>query len=124
MSGGPGQVSRGVRQDSLKEAASIRRPDSEEGTRKVKLKEAAKLTAAAAAAKKTETIREWDRDKVRQSSERSREREASKRGEIRRLSPTNGRTRSKERSRKDVKHQRDGSPDRRSKWDKKGLIHN
>ena len=112
--GGPDPPTATTRQNSLKEAAPARRQSSDEVTRKVKLKEAAKSTTS----KKPESIREWDRDKLRQSSERSREREASKRGDRRRSSPT--RTRSGERSKE--KHPRDISPERRNKREKKGMI--
>ena len=85
----------------------------------MKLKEAAKPTAATA--KKAEPVREWDRDKARQSREHSRERDASKRVDRQRKSLSSGRTRSRESGRKEEK-QPDPGQDRRSKHDKKGLV--
>ena len=120
VAGAPGPAAVGTaRRDSHKEAAPVRRHESEEGTRKVKLKEAAKPTTATA--KKAEPVREWDRDKARQSREHSRERETSKRADRQRKSLSSGRTRSREGTRKDEKQQ-DPSQDRRSKHDKKGLV--
>jgi len=116
---GPPAAVGAARRDSHKEAAPVRRHESEEGTRKVKLKEAAKATTPTA--KKAEPVREWDRDKARQSREHSRDRETSKRADRQRKSLSSGRTRSRESTRKDEKQQ-DPSQDRRSKHDKKGLV--
>ena len=113
--GGPEPPTATARQNSLKEAPPVRRQSSDEVARRVKLKEAA---AKSTTAKKPESIREWDRDKLRQSREHSRE--ALRRGERRRSPPT--RTRSGERSKKEEKHPRETSPERRNKREKKGLI--